>query len=535
MTSHRDALDCIVVGHNDVSLHRVEDYAWKMRNESAAYKDFQANSVRFRGRRMTYMDLLNEAVTLATGEPSDLHVCKLPHLGSCYLTSFLKKRHFTVELINFFNAEQGRFADLLAEAPTAVAITTTLYVESSPIADLVEFVRRHNPDTTIVVGGPHISNIFACQDTETQDFLLRAIGADVYVNDSQGELTLSRVLAALRDGDRAALARVPNLVYTDDNVTMTRTPREIENNDVNECVEWRYFDKALYGSTVQTRTARSCAFKCSFCRYPTMAGALNLATVETVERHLQLIAAENVRNVVFIDDTFNVPLPRFKDLCRMMIRNRFSFNWYSFFRCSNSDTEAFDLMQQSGCRGVFLGIESGDTQVLKNMNKAADVNKYREGIRQLKERGIVTFASVIVGFPGETRQTVENTMRFLEETSPTFYRAETYYHYTNVPIHEKADVFGIKGAGYSWRHNTMTWQEAGATVEKMYRTIRGPLIVPGYMFDFWSIPYLTGRGITVEQITSFVRVAQDLLVDGFDESSTSDGYDERLASVFGAS
>jgi p-methyltransferase len=217
-----------------------------------------------------------------------------------------------------------------------------------------------------------------------------------------------------------------------------------------------------------------------------------------------------------------------------MIRHQFPFHWYSFFRCSNSDAEAFDLMQQSGCRGVFLGLESGDPRILKNMNKAADVNKYRDGIRQLKARGIATFASVIVGFPGETRQSVENTMAFLQETSPTFYRAETYYHYTNVPIHEKAGVFGIKGAGYSWRHDTMTWQEAGATVEEMYRTIRGPLVVPGYMFDFWSIPYLTGRGISLEQIIDFVRVAQDLLVDSFDASSASDGYDARLASVFHA-
>ena len=93
-----------------------------------------------------------------------------------------------------------------------------------------------------------------------------------------------------------------------------------------------------------------------------------------------MYALGNIQNVVFIDDTFNVPLPRFKDICRLMIRKNYRFNWFSYFRCSNSDEEAIDLMARSGCKGVFLGIESGSPHILQAMNKAATIEKYADGI-----------------------------------------------------------------------------------------------------------------------------------------------------------
>jgi p-methyltransferase len=249
-----------------------------------------------------------------------------------------------------------------------------------------------------------------------------------------------------------------------------------------------------------------------------MAGPLNLMSLERIENELDYLNGAGVKRIVFIDDTFNVPLSRFKDICRLIIKKGYSFDWYSFFRCSNSDDEAFDLMAMSRCKGVFLGIESGDEKILKGMNKFANIERYKYGIRKLKERGIITFASIIVGFPGETEQSVRNTTEFLEDARPDFYRAELYYHYSDVPIHKQADVYGIRGAGYSWKHNTMDWRRAAELVQTMYKTISGPAVCPGYMFDFWSIPYLRGKGLTIDQITGFTRIAQEILVNSFGES-----------------
>jgi radical SAM PhpK family P-methyltransferase len=528
-------LDCIVVGHNDVDFSMVEQALVKTQNHSGAYLDLKANSVRYRGRRMTYMSLLNEVLTDVSGRASDLHECEVPNLGAAYLASFLRRRGCEVEVINFFNKDKGRLATLLEDAsPGAVAITTTLYVDHTPISEVVRFVREHNPDTKVIVGGPHVFNICSTQEPQTQDFIFQMIGADIYIFDSQGELTLSQILEQLRaDGD---LSRIPNLVYTADGRTFARTGRSVESNDMNaNVVDWQLFDRQYYTPTVQTRTARSCAFNCSFCRYPVNAGPLNLTGLDVLENELRYLKAMGVKNVVFIDDTFNVPLPRFKNICRMLIRNKFEFDWYSFFRASNSDDEAIDLMVESGCKGVFLGIESGDPTTLTYMNKHADVGKYAHAIRRFNETGITSFASIIIGFPGETEETFQNTMDFLESSPPTFYRGEMYYHYTNVPIHDRATEFGFHGAGYSWKHKTMDWRRAAELLQHMYSTLSGPCVLPGYMFDFWAIPYLTGKGFRVEQIKDFTRIAQGMLVRSFEDPSPDFALEEAgLRAIFQA-
>jgi anaerobic magnesium-protoporphyrin IX monomethyl ester cyclase len=252
-----------------------------------------------------------------------------------------------------------------------------------------------------------------------------------------------------------------------------------------------------------------------------VAGALTLTGIDRVEAELRQLESAGVQNVVFIDDTFNVPLPRFKDLCRMMIRNRFSFSWFSYFRCSNSDDEAFALMKESGCAGVFLGIESADPGVLGHMNKAASPERYRYGIRKLKEYDVATFASLIIGFPGETIDSVSRTRDFVEEAGPTFYRAELYFHDPKTPIQQKAEALRIRGRGYGWRHASMDWMEACDHVDDLYRSIKNSIVLPLYMFDFWSLPYLRGQGVAMPTLVEFLRRAQQHLVGGLDEGAES--------------
>lgn len=527
-------LDCVIIGHNDIDFRAVEADLKKTQDFSAAYRDLKANSLNFRGERITYMNLLNQSLKMSRGRDHNLYVCELPHLGAAYLKSYLRKRDFSAEIINSFNHEQDLLKDILSDSLNVVAITTTLYVEHTPIIDIVNFIRRHNPATKIVVGGPYVFNLCSTQKMKTLEFVFREIGADIYIFDSQGEFSLSLILEEMRQSKKPDFSRIPNLIYRDDDDNFHETIRTIEDNDMDKnSVDWNYFDESYYKPSVQIRTARSCAFECAFCKYPAMAGPLNLTSLGVIENELRTLDAAGVRNVVFIDDTFNVPLPRFKEICRMIIRNKFNFDWYSFFRCSNSDDEAFDLMAASRCKGVFLGLESGDPTILVNMNKFAKADRYQYGIRKLKERDITTFASLIVGYPGETRQTFRNTLNFIEDTGPTFYRAELYYHYTNVPIHAQADKFGIRGAGYSWQHNTMDWREASDLVQVMYKTVKSSSVLPGYMFDFWSIPYLIGKGIPVDQLVKFTNIAQELLIQSFDDTiPNTEPQEKKLMALF---
>jgi radical SAM superfamily enzyme YgiQ (UPF0313 family) len=219
----------------------------------------------------------------------------------------------------------------------------------------------------------------------------------------------------------------------------------------------------------------------------------------------------NVRNVVFIDDTFNVPVNRFKDICRLMIRKRYGFNWFSYFRCSNADEECVRLMAESGCKGVFLGIESGSPTILKNMAKAATIEKYARGIHWLREHGVLTFGSFITGFPGETEETVEETIDFIRTNPPDFYRSQMWYCEPGTPIFNDREAHEIEGEGFVWSHKTMDSFEAMGHIDRMFLSIRESEWLPQWSFDFWIIPYFLGKGVSTDRFKDFMRLANRML------------------------
>jgi p-methyltransferase len=557
-------LDCLVVGYNDVDLLGQVESLYHMRKHSGGYQNILTNTVSFDGRRHTYMSLLNRVLREAGQPDADLHVAKMPSLGAWYLFNYLVKNGYSADVINSFNHDRQILENYLRGDVKVIAITTTFYLDVQPIKEIVEFVRSRNSTVKIVVGGPFIYNTWEAYeaDRDALAMVLESIGADIYVVDSQGELTLTRVVSHFRNDEFASETRVeaagrkvrsnsldavvgvapaatrnlreiPNLIYFD-GLELVVTRRQLESNDMNIfSIDYDNIPKSNYSPIATTRTARSCAFSCAFCRYPIMAGPLNLVDIEVIKKQFDQFEKNGVKYVVVIDDTFNVPLPRFKKLCEMIRDNNYTFQWFSYFRASNSDSTCYDLMADSNCGGVFLGIESGDQEILNNMNKAAAVPKYIQAIKELNSRGIITFASIIVGFPGETRSSVQNTINFIEEAKPTYWRAELYYQMNKTPITHRADEFGIKGGGYSWSHNTMNWKEAVEHVNEMYKRIEGSLILPLYMFDFWCIPYLLSSGITKGQIHKFVSVAQEILRKGIDaEEVVAAEYLPRLKQIF---
>jgi len=527
-------LDCVIVGFNDYDLQAIMGAREKTAGSSGAFRQMLGSVFRHGGRWLHHVEFLNAVLREATGQTCRLHPMELPSLAVAYLKSYLTRHGLEVEIVNFFNTGKDRLAALLQDGPRAVAITTTLYVESGPIVEIVRFIREHNAETTIIAGGPYFLNICTSPRLLAQELLLRRIGADIYVHEPQGEAALARLLHALRDRSGSGLGSIPNLIYranlaakpsraasaeegappeTSGGAEFVRTPRQAEDNDLDACaVDWHLLPRDLCAPTAQMILSRSCPFHCSFCRYPALAGPWKVAGVATAERQMQQLRDAGARVLILCDDTPNIPLPRFKQMLAMMIRNRFGFSWFSNFRCANADAETYDLMQASGCTGVLLGIESGDQTILSNMNKKASLDKYGEGIARLKRNRILTYASFILGFPGETGETVERTARFLEETQPDYCQLHVYYHSKSVPIQLEAARFGLTGSDYSWRHATMDWQEACDAADRLLRSIQGPVIGTGYLSTFWMIGYLLGKGIHMPHIRRFMELCRPVLL-----------------------
>jgi p-methyltransferase len=505
-------LDCLIIGYNDVVFAQQEARVISRGPRDPERGMFMRDHLLFDGDRLPYMDVMNRVLRRRTGRDVYLNGGEVPNLAVYYLASYLIKRGLSAECVSLFSCEKDRIRDILENRrPRTVAITTTYYIMPDPVVEIARFIRDCYPGAKIVVGGPLVSNLLKDMDHGELAEVMAWMDADVYVNESQGEWTLGQVAEAVRDG--GDLSAVPNLLLPTGSGDFTRTKPRPEANVLDECViDWDLFADSGLGRTVHTRTARSCAFKCAFCDYPIRAGDLTLTSVEVVEQELRQLDRLGVEHMVFIDDTFNVPGPRFKELCRMMARNKFNFQWYSFFRAATArDEETFDLMAESKCAAVFLGIEAGDDNILKNMSKVATVERYGKGIERLETRGIATFASFISGFPGETEQTVRSTVDFINSARPTFFRTEPWWYNHRAPISQQAEKFGLSGREYRWRHNTMDIDGAVDACDELFADVDGSLWMPGYNFDFWALPYLIGKGITMPEIIEFHRLARQIM------------------------
>lgn len=511
-------IDCILIGYNEIPFEKYESFLRNYGEETEAYRDLKYSFIDLGGKKVDFVGLLNYVIGAASesgkslSTKDELKSGEIPNLAAVFLTNFLRRCGFETTYINLFQYEKEKLIDYLSQDPLCVGITTTLYVVNQPVNEIVEFIRAHNSKSKIIVGGPLIANHARNYQGEALRTALDDMGADIYVVEGQGELTLSQIVDCLKNGGN--LSDVPNIIYFEDG-HLHRTKVLPENNSLDEnYIDWRNFSEQDLGYTIQTRTARSCAFKCAFCNYPARAGKLTLTSTDVVKHELNSIRElGNVKNVVFIDDTFNVPLPRFKDLCRMMIKENYGFNWFSYFRCSNSDEETVELMARSGCKGVFLGIESGSPTILKNMNKAATIDQYVEGMRKLREYGILTFGSFIIGFPGETRATVDETVSFIKETRPDYYRAQMWYCEPGTPIDQQRLKYKIEGEGFVWSHATMGSLEAMDQIDRTFLSIDvdESVWLPQWSFDFWIVPYLLGRDISFDRLKGFMKLAHRLL------------------------
>ena len=423
-------------------------------------------------------------------------------LAGTYYLSLLCQRGYDVRVANA--VDRQLLKRLVTEyEPRFVLLSTTLLFDAADRALLpaaITQIRALWPNAVIVLGG--LMLVSYSKNFPRQGFLklLQSYNADVYVVSPRGEQPM---LEILRRGSLDAILKGPRIANT-----YVRSGREVLVPDdfvepadglASNQIRWAQLPQTghLY-HTVHLRTARSCAFQCAFCEYPVNQGPLTLAPVDVVDQELgELKALGSVRSIVFTDDTFNVPLRRFKELLRVL--RKYNFEWYSFFRPQYADDETARLMKEAGCRAVFAGLEFVDDQVLHNMHKVAKADAYRRGIEQLMKSDIRVHANFIVGFPGETEQSAGKIVPFLEETGIEFCTVCPWAFIPSTPIGKRKHEFGLEGAGYRWRHSTMT----SVTAQSLTRQIvneRKYAIHNAVRGEAWTEFLLYANGFSVNDV-----------------------------------
>ena len=504
-------IDCLFIGHNEMDFVEYERQVRKMGVDSGAYRDLNLNFIWYNNTPYPVSEIFNSFYCKGGGRKNLTPPLRMTEVFSpaiAYLGSYLHRRGIDFDYVNSFQSEKDQLQEkLIKDKIRAIAIITTFYVSVFPILEIMNFLRRYNSSAKIILGGPFVANQVRTQDEKALQYLFNTIGADFYVNSSQGEATLVKILHALKNN--LPVGQINNIHYKNDGNSENRylaTPSLAENNPLQQnVVNWDLFAHML-GKSVNVRTSISCPFSCDFCGFPQQAGKYQTVDPEAVEIELnQLSKIDSVTSVQFIDDTFNVPQGRFKEILRRMIKNKYPFRWHSHFRCQFADQETVELMKESGCEGVFLGIESGSDQMLANMNKAVTVHQYLRGIQWLKTYDIPIYGSFIIGFPGETEQSVRDTIKFIKESGIDFYRAQLWYCKTGTPVWLKRDKYKIEGESFQWRHKTMNYTEAADLIDEIFLSLEEPVWVPQYNFECDGLFHLLHRGLTLDQVKRFIN------------------------------
>jgi len=174
-----------------------------------------------------------------------------------------------------------------------------------------------------------------------------------------------------------------------------------------------------------------------------------------------------VKVIRFTDDNLFLNRKQAEIYCRQILKSAPGVKWTSFIRASSITRDNVALLKDSGCVLAQIGIESGDPGILKEMNKRATPEMYLEAIDLLNSHGISTQLYIIIGYPGETQETVDNTVALLNQFAhegPAINQLLVFpFGFVPLsPVYEPttARKYGLSGYMQEWTHQTMTSDEA---------------------------------------------------------------------------
>jgi len=162
--------------------------------------------------------------------------------------------------------------------------------------------------------------------------------------------------------------------------------------------------------------SRGCPAGCKYCiKHVSYNYAVRLRSVENIMRELWQLKDLGINNIMFYADLFTVNRQQVMDICHAMIDENINMKWMCNSRVDYVDEEMLKIMGKAGCHMISWGIESGSVDILKRARKGADPQKARQALKWARAAGIKNFGYFIIGLPGETVETIQQTIAFSKQ------------------------------------------------------------------------------------------------------------------------
>jgi hopanoid biosynthesis associated radical SAM protein HpnJ len=305
---------------------------------------------------------------------------------------------------------------------------------------LVQAMKDANPGLKVAFVGPHVSTLpeRSLQDGAAIDFVCRREFDFAVVEYAQGK-PLSEILGISyrKDGKVVHNPDRPQIADLDSLPDVTEVYRR--DLDVR-----RYNVPFLLNPFVSLYTTRGCPAQCTFCLWPqTLSGhAWRKRSADRIAREMARAKEywPYVKEFFFDDDTFNIQKARTIELCEKL--KALKLTWSCTSRVT-TDYETLKAMKDAGCRLLIVGYESGDAQILKNIKKGATIERAVQFTRDCKKLGLVIHGDFILGLPGETRETIEKTIRFAKSLDVETIQVSVAHAYPGTELYDYAKKNGF--------------------------------------------------------------------------------------------
>jgi len=340
-----------------------------------------------------------------------------PAVGLGYLATAVREGDNQVSILDCLKDgyNYDKFIQRVKEVcPDLIGIT--LFSISIPfVKKMVDMIKKELPDTTVVLGGPHVSSLphKVLRNFEKVDFAVRG----------EGEIPLRRLIKSLNSGDKN-FSQIPGLIYRENNEIRVNEPYFPPNIEEYGFPAWDlikpldYFKYVSIGpNTVPVFFSRGCPFPCTFCAAKVTSGQrLRRRGLDHIFTELHLLQKEfDIKRFIIEDEGFGVTKKFIMAFCQRVKKENFKANFGLGvgMRLDFIDQELLEAMKEAGFdRTIVLGIESGSERILKLMKKEINLSMVWEKVNLMNKMGFEPNGYFILGYPGETKEEMEETIRW---------------------------------------------------------------------------------------------------------------------------
>ncbi|PYX83172.1 MAG: hopanoid biosynthesis associated radical SAM protein HpnJ [Acidobacteria bacterium] len=309
---------------------------------------------------------------------------------------------------------------------------------------LAQAIKKANPGIKIAFVGPHVSVLpeKSLRDCSAIDFVCRKEFDYAVVDYAHGK-SLEEILGVsyLEDGRVVHNPDAPQVQDLDSLPHVT----DVYKRDLDVT---RYNVPFLLNPYVSLYTTRGCPAQCTFCLWPQTLSGHPWRKRSSDDVASEMAKAKqywpNVKEFFFDDDTFNIQKARTLELCAKL--KPLNLTWSCTSRVT-TDYETLKAMKEGGCRLLIVGFESGDAQILKNIKKGATVERAHQFTKDCHKLGLVIHGDFILGLPGETRQTINNTIAFAKELDVETIQVSVAHAYPGTELYDYAVKNGFMVSG----------------------------------------------------------------------------------------